>query len=34
MYEIAIYKKTKNVRACQLLLGDSKLESTIRYLGI
>ena len=29
-----IYKKTKNFRACQLLLGHSKLESTVRYLGI
>lgn len=29
-----IYKKTGNLRACQLLLGDGKLESTVRYLGI
>jgi integrase len=29
-----IYKKTKNLRACQLLLGRRKLESTVRYLGI
>ncbi len=29
-----IYKQTKNIRAVQLLLGHSKLESTIRYLGI
>lgn len=29
-----IYKRTKNLRAVQLLLGHSKLESTIRYLGI
>ena len=29
-----IYKKTKNLRAVQLLLGHSKLESTVRYLGI
>ncbi|MBO7923664.1 tyrosine-type recombinase/integrase [Alteromonas sp. K632G] len=28
------YKKTKNLRACQLLLGHRKLESTVRYLGI
>lgn len=30
----SIYKKTKNLRACQLLLGHTKLESTVRYLGI
>lgn len=29
-----IYKKTKNLRACQLLLGHRKLESTVRYLEI
>lgn len=29
-----VYKKTKNLRAVQLLLGHSKLESTVRYLGI
>lgn len=29
-----IYRKTGNLRAVQLLLGDTKLESTIRYLGI
>lgn len=29
-----IYKCTGNLRACQLLLGHSKLESTVRYLGI
>jgi len=29
-----IYRKTKNIRACQLLLGHTKLESTVRYLGI
>jgi site-specific recombinase XerC len=29
-----IYKRTKNLRAVQLLLGLSKLESTVRYLGI
>ncbi|CAN7230380.1 tyrosine-type recombinase/integrase [Rhizobium sp. LjRoot254] len=29
-----IYKKTGNLRAAQILLGHSKLESTVRYLGI
>jgi integrase len=29
-----IYRRTKNLRALQLLLGHSKLESTVRYLGI
>ena len=29
-----IYKRTKNLRVVQLLLGHSKLESTVRYLGI
>jgi integrase len=29
-----IYRHTKNLRAVQLLLGHSKLESTVRYLGI
>jgi len=29
-----VYKKTGNLRACQLLLGHTKLESTVRYLGI
>ena len=29
-----IYRRTKNLRAVQLLLGHTKLESTIRYLGI
>jgi integrase len=29
-----IYKRTKNLTALQLLLGHSKVESTIRYLGI
>ena len=29
-----IYRKTGNLRAVQLLLGHTKLESTIRYLGI
>jgi site-specific recombinase XerC len=29
-----IYRRTKNLRAVQLLLGHSKLKSTVRYLGI
>ncbi len=29
-----IYPRTRNLRAVQLLLGRTKLESTIRYLGI
>lgn len=29
-----IYKKTKNLRVIQRLLGRKKLESTVRYLGI
>jgi integrase len=28
------YRRTKNLRAVQLLLGLTKLESTVRYLGI
>lgn len=28
-----IYKRTKNLRAVQLLLGHTKLESTVRYLA-
>jgi site-specific recombinase XerC len=27
-------RRTKNLRAIQLLLGHAKLESTVRYLGI
>jgi len=26
--------RTKNLRAVQLLLGHTKLESTVRYLGL
>ena len=29
-----IYRRTKNLRAVQILLGHRKMESTIRYLGI
>jgi integrase len=29
-----IYRRTKNLRAVQLLLGHSNLDSTVRYLGI
>ena len=29
-----IYRKTRNLRAVQLLLGHTKIESTVRYLGI
>lgn len=28
------YRRTKNLRAVQLLLGHTKLESTVCYLGI
>ena len=29
-----IYRRTGNLRAAQLLLGHTKIESTVRYLGI
>lgn len=29
-----IYKQTGNLRAVQILLGHTKLESTVRYLGV
>ena len=29
-----IYQKSKNIRAIQLLLGHSNLDSTVRYLGV
>src|SRR4029078_5385568 len=32
--ESLIYRRTGNLRAVQLLLGHTKIESTVRYLGI
>jgi site-specific recombinase XerC len=29
-----IYKATGNLRAVQILLGHTKIESTVRYLGV
>jgi site-specific recombinase XerD len=29
-----IYRRTGNLRAVQLLLGRTKIESTVRYLGV
>ena len=29
-----IYRRTKNLRAVQLLLDHAKIESTVRYLSI
>lgn len=29
-----VYRRTKNLRAVQLLLGHSKVESTVQYLDI
>lgn len=29
-----IYKKTGNLRADQLLLGHTNMDSTVRYLGV
>ena len=29
-----IYRKTGNLRAVQLLLGHTKVDNTVRYLGV
>ncbi|TDW25833.1 phage integrase family protein [Rhizobium azibense] len=29
-----IYKATGNLRAIQILLGQTKIENTVRYLGV
>lgn len=29
-----VYKRTGNIRAIQILLGHTKIESTVRYLGV
>ena len=29
-----IYRKTGNLRVVQLLLGHTKMDSTVRYLGV
>jgi len=29
-----IYRRTGNLRAVQLLFGHTKIESTVRYLGV
>ena len=31
---VLIYRRTGNLRAVQFLLGHTKIESTVRYLGI
>ena len=29
-----IYRRTRNLRAAQLLLGHGRIESTVRYIGV
>lgn len=29
-----IYRATRNIRAVQILLGHTKIENTLRYLGV
>ena len=29
-----VYRKTGNLRAVQILLGHTKMDSTVRYLGV
>jgi hypothetical protein len=29
-----LYRKTGNLRACQLLLSHTRLESTVRHIGV
>jgi hypothetical protein len=33
-FELSEHRRTGNLRAVQLLLGHTKIESTVRYLGI
>ena len=34
MKAVMIYRATGNIRAIQILLGHTKIENTVRYLGI